>query len=100
RTLDDKPAWSLHPREPSPAAGSATGQPADRFRQLDVPLGHAAPIMGGQAEIDLVPDIGEFRMMVDFLGVHRDTVQEAERLREILEPEAALQRLSVFAQCP
>ena len=84
-TMVEKAAMAFDPRETSAAAGSAIGQPVDRFGQLDVALGYAARVMGGQPEIDPVPDIGELGMMVDLLGVQRDAGQEGEGLAEILE---------------
>ena len=51
-------------------------QSIDRLRQLYVPLRHAARVMGGQPEIDLVLDIGELRMVVDLLRMHRHAGQE------------------------
>src|SRR4051794_11609726 len=56
--------------------------------------------MAGQAEVDAVPDIGELGVMVDLLRVERDARQEAERLAEVLEREAAHQRLAAFFQRP
>src|SRR4029453_7608013 len=96
----EKAAMTFDPRETSTAAGSATGQPADLLCQLDVPLRHPARIMGGQAEVDPVPDTREFRMMIDLLGVQSDARHECERFAEILEPEAPLKRLTVGAHRP
>ena len=56
--------------------------------------------MRRQAEINPVPDTGEFRVMVDLFGMHRDAREEAERLGKILEAKALLQRLAVGAQRP
>src|SRR5688572_14674461 len=96
----EKAAIALEPRETSTAAGSDTGQLVDHLGQLPVAIGHSAGVMGGQSEIDPVPDTGELGVMIDLLGMHRDARQEAERLREILEAEAPLQRLAVDAQGP
>ena len=54
--------------------------------------------MAGQPEVDPVPDTGEFGVVIDLLGVHRDAGQEGESVAEILEAEAPLQGLAVCAQ--
>src|SRR5438309_6869265 len=56
--------------------------------------------MARQPEINAIPDIGELGMMIGFLRLQRDARQEAERLAEILELEAAHQRLAALLEGP
>lgn len=56
--------------------------------------------MGRQPEIDPVPDAGEFRVMIDFLGMERDPRQESERFAEVLESETSEQCGTALVQGP
>src|SRR5205085_9345288 len=66
----------------------------DRCGEPHVAVCDPARIVAGQPEVDAVPDARELRVMVGLLGVKRDPGEERERLAEILEPEAAGQRLA------
>jgi hypothetical protein len=72
----------------------------DRIGELQVALGHSARIMARQAEVDPVPDAGEFRVMVHFLRVQGDAGQEGERLGKVLELEGSDQRFAAVRERP
>ena len=72
----------------------------ENLGQPVVALGDAAGIVAGQPEIDAVPDAGEFRVMIDLLGMQRDAGQEGERLAEILELDGADERLAAVVESP
>src|SRR3954465_3996679 len=98
--MGEKAAMTIEPRETSMRGRSATGEPGDRLGQLHVALGDAAGIVAGQPEIDPVPDAGELRMMIDLLGVQRDSGEKGERLAEVAKLEAANQRLAAVLERP
>src|SRR4051812_18790269 len=75
-------------------------QVIDRFGQIDIALRHPARVVAGQAEVDTVPHAGELRVVIDLLRMQRDATEEAERLAEILELEAAHQRLAALLESP
>jgi len=75
-------------------------QPIDFHRQFHIAVGNPAGIMAGQAEIYPVPDIGEFGVMVDLFGMHRDPREERERGAEILELESPDKRLAARFYAP
>src|SRR5689334_19968098 len=79
---------------------SFSDKPVDRFGEFDIPLGHSARVMCRQPKVDPVPHIGELRMVVDLLRVHRDAGEEAERLAEVLELERAEQRFPALFDSP
>src|SRR5690242_11843317 len=82
------------------AMSSTAREAVDRLSEPQITVGHSAGIVAGQAEVDLVPDAGELRVMVLFLGVQRDAGEEAERLAEILELEGAGERLAAVLERP
>ena len=75
-------------------------QPIDFHRQFPIALGNPAGIMAGQPEIYPVPDIGEFGVMIDLLGMHRDPREEGESGAEILEFESPHKRLAARFNAP
>src|ERR1043165_3136541 len=56
--------------------------------------------MAGEPEVDAVPHAGEFRVMIDLLGMERDAAEEPERFAKILELEGPDQRLAAIFKRP
>lgn len=78
----------------------ARGETIDRFGQGYIPFGHPARVMAREPEIDPIPYAGELRVVIHFLRMKCDAAEEAERFTEILELEAADQRLAAVLERP
>jgi hypothetical protein len=71
-------------------------QSIDCFGQFHVTIRDSAGVVTGQPEIDPIPDAREFRMMIHLFRMQRDTLQETERLADVLEPKGADDRLAAI----
>src|SRR5688572_18388741 len=70
---------SCERHRPLSALGGQSHYPVDLPRQFHIELGHAALVMCRQPEVDTVPNVGDFRMVVDLLGMHRNAGEKGER---------------------
>ena len=68
--------------------------------QFEIKSGDAACIMGSEGDIDTVPDIEPFGMMVHFFGLQGGPGHPAKGLAEILELEAFCDGVAVFDFLP
>src|SRR5215475_13476586 len=68
--------------------------------RLQVTLGQAAGIMGGERYRDGLVDIEPFRMMVELLGDQRRPGHESERLVEVAEHEGLGDGIAVLDLTP
>src|SRR3546814_11519448 len=68
---------------------TSPGQCVDPPCKVDVAAGEAAGVMGGEEDIDLVPDVRPFWVMIGLLGGERDRGHEGEGLVEVVKGEAA-----------
>ena len=56
--------------------------------------------MAGQAEVDAIPDAGEFGMVIDAFGMRRDAREEGKGHCEIVEAIGAKQCLAIIVEAP
>src|ERR1700738_2370176 len=71
------------------SSGSAgrRGQAVHLLRELDIPLGDPARLMGRKRYLDRVVNVEPLGMMVELFSHHGRASHEAERLAEVLESE-------------
>src|SRR5688572_3969698 len=89
------PTSDRRPPLPDRVSGDSrcrSGNRVDPPGQRDVLRGETAGVVGGEQDVDLVPDVAPLGMMVGLLGLHRDPRHEAERLAEVAELEAPADR--------
>src|SRR5258708_35370890 len=75
-------------------------QPIHRLGELDVQLRHAAGVVGGERDLDLLVDVEPFRVMVELLGDQRRPGHEPEGLVEIAERELLGDGVAIFQLAP
>src|SRR3546814_15972424 len=83
-------SWKPRPLVTSATEGKLGRQRLDRLGEIDVAAGETAGVVGGEDDVDPVPDIGPVGMVVGAFGGKGDPGHEAERPIESADIEDAL----------
>src|SRR3546814_8879899 len=81
-------SWKPRPLVTSATEGKLGRQRLDRLGEIDVAAGETAGVVGGEDDVDPVPDLGPVGMVVGDFGGKGEPGHEAERLIEIAALDA------------
>jgi hypothetical protein len=80
--------------------GKLGREAVDPFGERHVLFGQSTRIVGGEPNVDAVPNIAPLRVMVGLLGGERNAGHEGEGLVEVREAEAPCNRVPLLHPSP
>ena len=92
--------WKERPLPARRFKGKLWVERVDARGKSDVFPGESAGAVGGEQDVDPVPDIAPFRVVIGLFGKRRDAGHEGEGFAEVAKPEASGNAAAAFVPAP